>query len=574
VAPPAEAPKEQVGPDAEKLNTVMIPSYTSWFDLGKTHPIESRALPEFFNNRSRSKTIAVYKEYRAFMIETYRLRPAQYLTITACRRSLAGDVCAIARVHAFLEHWGLINYDVDNDTRPIAVNSVLSLAGRTVITEGVDGQEQLTRKTDGGAVATVVSFDDSWLNRPGPLNLATRRNVFAEPRAALLVCATCSKKVLAAHYKTQATGSAAALILCPQCFHDGKYASNFSSDDFTRVENERDSNALTNSSAWTEEETLTLLEALDKYGDSWADVVRHVGGDKTVEQCVTHFLQMPIEDPYMDAQFRTNIRSADGVTAPAAPTAVMPFQNMENPVLAQVAFLSHKVNPQVAAAAAQAALKVFVAAHENEEGKPVEEVSAEGSPQEGESLNQATQLAAAAAGVAAAAGQANVLAEVEGNSIRQLVLVAIEKQLEKLQFKVAQFNELEEVVSVYQRQVEQERAALHRERLAMAEAKRKAEAPPAPAEVQSNIGVATSVTGVPVQHGNAQSVHTIVQQVQQQPMQQPIQQQMQQMQQPMQQMQQPMQQMQQPMQQMQQPMQQQPQQPQQFQAASMTQNSL
>ena len=502
------------------------------------------------------------------MIETYRLRPAQYLTITACRRSLAGDVCAIARVHAFLEHWGLINYDVDNDTRPIAVNSVLSLAGRTVITEGVDGQEQLTRKTDGGAVATVVSFDDSWLNKPGPLNLATRRNVFSEPRAALLVCATCSKKVLAAHYKTQATGSAPALILCPQCFLDGKYASNFSSDDFTRVENERDPNALINSSAWTEEETLTLLEALDKYGDSWADVVRHVGGDKTVEQCVTHFLQMPIEDPYMDAQFRTNMKSAAG-EVPAAPQAVMPFQSMDNPVLAQVAFLSHKVNPQVAAAAAQAALKVFVAAHEQDEAKPA---ATEGAPQEGasaESVDQQTQLAAAAAGIAAAAGQAKVLAEVEGNQIRQLVMVAIEKQLEKLQFKVAQFNELEEVVSVYQRQVEQERAALHRERLAMAEAKRKQENPPSIAEMTSNIGVSTSVAGAPVQHG--QAVHTIVQQqpipqpvqqmqqpVQQmqQPMQQPVQQMQQSVQQPVQQMQQPVQQMQQPMQQMQQPVQQ------------------
>ena len=31
---------------------------------------------------------------------------------TACRRNLAGDVCAIMRVHAFLEQWGLINYQV------------------------------------------------------------------------------------------------------------------------------------------------------------------------------------------------------------------------------------------------------------------------------------------------------------------------------------------------------------------------------------------------------------------------------------------------------------------------------
>ena len=35
---------------------------------------------------------------------------------TACRRNLAGDVCAIMRVHAFLEQWGLINYQVNKRT--------------------------------------------------------------------------------------------------------------------------------------------------------------------------------------------------------------------------------------------------------------------------------------------------------------------------------------------------------------------------------------------------------------------------------------------------------------------------
>ena len=46
------------------------------------------------------------------MIDTYRLAPDEYLTGTACRRNLAGDVCAVLRVHAFLEQWGLINYQV------------------------------------------------------------------------------------------------------------------------------------------------------------------------------------------------------------------------------------------------------------------------------------------------------------------------------------------------------------------------------------------------------------------------------------------------------------------------------
>lgn len=95
-----------------QTHAIIVPSYSSWFDMHTVHPIEKKALPEFFNERNRSKTPAVYKDYRDFMINSYRLNPAEYLTITACRRNLAGDVCAIMRVHMFLEGWGLINYQV------------------------------------------------------------------------------------------------------------------------------------------------------------------------------------------------------------------------------------------------------------------------------------------------------------------------------------------------------------------------------------------------------------------------------------------------------------------------------
>lgn len=97
-----------------QAHAIVLPSYSTWFDMNAIHDIERKAMAEFFNNRNRSKTPAVYKDYRDFMINTYRLNPVEYLTVTACRRNLAGDVCAIMRVHAFLEQWGLINYQVRN----------------------------------------------------------------------------------------------------------------------------------------------------------------------------------------------------------------------------------------------------------------------------------------------------------------------------------------------------------------------------------------------------------------------------------------------------------------------------
>lgn len=96
----------------DQTQPVNVPPYASWFDIESIHNIERVSLPEFFTNNNLSKTALIYQDYRDFMINTYRLNPKEYLAVTACRRNLAGDVCAIMRVHAFLEQWGLINYEV------------------------------------------------------------------------------------------------------------------------------------------------------------------------------------------------------------------------------------------------------------------------------------------------------------------------------------------------------------------------------------------------------------------------------------------------------------------------------
>lgn len=110
-----------------QTHQIILPSYSTWFDMHAIHELEKKTLPEFFNNRNRSKTPAVYKDYRDFMVNTYRLNPVEYLTVTACRRNLAGDVCAIMRVHAFLEQWGLINYQVSFQARVLYRHRILTI---------------------------------------------------------------------------------------------------------------------------------------------------------------------------------------------------------------------------------------------------------------------------------------------------------------------------------------------------------------------------------------------------------------------------------------------------------------
>lgn len=91
---------------------VIIPSYAAWFEFNQIHKVERHALPEFFNDCNKTKTPQTYMDIRNFMVHTYRSNPLEYLTVTACRRNIPGDVCATIRVHGFLEKWGLINYQV------------------------------------------------------------------------------------------------------------------------------------------------------------------------------------------------------------------------------------------------------------------------------------------------------------------------------------------------------------------------------------------------------------------------------------------------------------------------------
>lgn len=105
-------------------NEVFVPSATIalWFEPdnyeNQIKEIEKESLPEYFNEMYMSKTPSVYKEYRNFMIALYRMNQSVYLSATTCRRHLSGDVNAIMRVHAFLEKWGLINFNCNPRFKP------------------------------------------------------------------------------------------------------------------------------------------------------------------------------------------------------------------------------------------------------------------------------------------------------------------------------------------------------------------------------------------------------------------------------------------------------------------------
>lgn len=82
------------------------------------------------------------------------------------------------------------------------------------------------------------------------------------------------------------------------------------------------------------------------YKDDWNKVSEHVGS-RTQDECILHFLRLPIEDPYME--------DSSSSLGPLAYQPI-PFSQAGNPVMSTVAFLASVVDPRVASAAARSAL--------------------------------------------------------------------------------------------------------------------------------------------------------------------------------------------------------------------------
>lgn len=68
---------------------------------------------------------------------------------------------------------------------------------------------------------------------------------------------------------------------------------------------------------WTDQETLLLLEALELYKENWSEIAEHVA-TKTKAQCILHFVQMPIEDTFLD--YDDNMDSTSKENADSAST--------------------------------------------------------------------------------------------------------------------------------------------------------------------------------------------------------------------------------------------------------------
>ncbi|KAF5311143.1 hypothetical protein D9619_007806 [Psilocybe cf. subviscida] len=508
---------------AAQTHDVIIPSYSAWFDMSKIHPVEQKALPEFFNSRNRSKTPAIYKDYRDFMINTYRLRPTEYLTVTACRRNLAGDVCAIMRVHGFLEQWGLINYQIDPEQRPAALAPPFTGHFRVILDTprglqsmhpgrrpnapgtDVNGSKMHTApaaaaslelrnsiyQTTAKASRSVTAAEASTLANGA--SAPVKANGTGLPSSSIThTCDTCGADCTAARYHSLKDKK---LEICAPCYLDGRFPSTMYSGDFVKLTTA--AGAVSQGSGvnddWLDQEVLLLLEGVEMYDDDWTKIEEHVG-TRSAQQCIRKFLELPIEDPYL------NTEGSMG----ALRFGRIPFEQADNPVMSVVAFLAGVVGPGVAAEAAKTALHELTdrstaaveeqqeqtdaekpadddrmdedvkeppaaTPGENKAATPAPEGTADGATAEASkpkaTLPHSKVVRAADLALKSSAKAAQALADAEDVQIKGALSQLIKLTLTKLELKMTQFEELEEILEEERKSLESARMGLVSERV-------------------------------------------------------------------------------------------------------------
>ncbi|KAJ8563616.1 hypothetical protein K7X08_032068 [Anisodus acutangulus] len=503
----------------------VVPMHADWFSPNTVHRLERQVVPHFFSGKSAEHTPEKYMECRNCIVAKYMESPVKHLSVADCHGIVAGvsadDVTRIAR---FLDHWGIINYcaippkgEALKDGTYLSEDPNGDLCVPSVGLKSIDSLVQFDKPKCRLKAKDVYPElvrdcdDDSDFD-------SSIRELLSEIR-----CNCCSRPVSLAYYQSQKEID---ILLCLDCFHEGRFVAGHSSLDFVKVSSMKDYGDL-DGDTWTDQETLLLLEGMQLYNENWNQIAEHVG-TKSKAQCILHFVRLPVDGAPLE---NIELPGASGLSSSctgedhnkscsilngnlAGPStenldsdSKFPFENCGNPVMSLVAFLASAVGPRVAAACAHASLAALskddtltasrnmtqmdgstvnngtsVGRMPGKNGSPHGDVGnshqlkdeklggqgprgqhdAGGAPLSTESVR-----AAAKVGLAAAAIKSKLFADHEEREIQRLSANIVNHQLKRLELKLKQFAEVETLLMKECEQLERTRQRFAAERARM-----------------------------------------------------------------------------------------------------------
>ena len=361
--PPADLPADtppmvnaSVSPD--QLAKLIAPSAIPWFRW-ETISQPERAQLSWMGMNDNS-----YKSLRDKIMLSYAENPLKYVSPKSLRESLGfSNLPALVRVWSVLDYLGLVNFVADPSSVP----------------------RYAKRFIDFGAQSNIKDVRD---------------------------CTICKRSCGYSGYVMKETTQVSAKLAdsclwCAKCFASAKYPTGFTEENFERV----DLSVLPQTAEWTEEQTILLLEGLERYGETdWTSIASHVGG-KTAHQCLVHFVSLPIEDRFT-APLELRGKSDN------------PFSDVDNPLLATLSFLSSSVHPVIASAAAKAAFQSIA----NSDAMKISQ------PEYHEEILEHS--------LEAAARQAVTLGQVERNGVISIFPKLLELQIKRVEQKLLRLNRI------------------------------------------------------------------------------------------------------------------------------------
>ncbi|KAF8711173.1 hypothetical protein HU200_029185 [Digitaria exilis] len=479
----------------------VVPKHSDWFTPGTVHRLERQVVPHFFTGKSPGHTPEKYVMLRNKVIAKYLENPGKRLAFAECQGLVAntGELYDLSRIVRFLDTWGIINYlAAGSGHRGLRMPTSLlreeptgELQLLTAPLKSIDGlvlfdrpkcslqAQDISSMASSSSNSEAVDFDAAFADLEGKIS----------ERLSESSCSYCLQPLPNLHYRSQ---KEADIALCSDCFHDARYITGHSSLDFQKVDGDND--GLENDSdKWTDEETLLLLEGIEKYNDNWDDIAGHVG-TKSKAQCIYHFIRLPVEDGLLEnvevpngslpfrAQSNGHPHSDSNGSTSGIPTQSfqhgneLPFINSSNPVMSLVAFLASAIGPRVAAACAHASLSFLTRDDDprfNSEGMHADG-RANGANPNFHNHNGASPAVspenvrhAATCGLSAAAMKSKLFADQEEREVQRLAATVINHQLKRLELKLKQFAEVETLLLKECEQVERVRQRISADRARM-----------------------------------------------------------------------------------------------------------
>ncbi|CAN1240157.1 SWI/SNF complex subunit SWI3C [Linum grandiflorum] len=456
---------------------LLVPMHSDWFAPATVHRLERQVAPHFFSGKSTDHTPEKYMDCRNHIVAKYMENPDKRVAVSDCQGLVPGiGDEELSRIVRFLDHWGIINYCA-------AAPSRKSWNSSSYLRDDVNGEVQVPSAAL-KSIDSLIKFDkpkcglkadEVYSSISCHDNLSDLDNRIRE-RLSENCCNYCGRPLLNLYYQSQKDVD---ILLCGECFHDGRFVIGHSSLDFVKLDSTKnygDGDA----ESWTDQETFRLLEAMELYNENWNEIAEHVNS-KSKAQCILHFLRLPMEDGRLEnievpmvpnSTIVSNGDAASGVHSSSNGSCSqdkdleirLPFENSENPVMSLVAFLASSVGPRVAAACAHASL---AALSEDSRYSSLQLEGGQGNAH-GEAANSVHQnekvKAAARTGLAAAATKGKLFADHEEREIQRLSAIIINHQLKRLELKLKQFAEVETLLMRECEQVEKMRQRFAAER--------------------------------------------------------------------------------------------------------------